>query len=432
MKIKDGKNYDVLVIGAGSAGFCAAVQAARAGCRTALVETYTMPGGTLTVFGNTSIDAFFNPHRPKGDRRVIGGIAWEYVQRLEQSGYASVPDPDMDFERTVQYGVRVDPIGAAACMDDLLLDAGVELYYGQPLADVDTEPSADGVRVTGAVISTKAGLVRLGAKILIDCSGDGDLCAWAGAPFETAESLQPGTMRLYIDTKGASFGDLAQADAAWKSLLQNGTVQPENLFADTFCVLLAQDGNNTNHVSALNAADNESRTRAEIRERRTLTRLIDTLHEAGDPIRIVGCAPQSGARESRRILGDRIMTGSEYIRQTQYADAVCYTYWYIDIHQDNGLPTKHVYLHSEQTPTISLVALRPQGLENVYMAGRCVSADRECASAIRVKASCMAMGQAAGAAAAIGIKNGTARTRDVSAQAVQEFLKANGAIVPNV
>ena len=104
MHIQDGKEFDVIVAGAGPAGFCAAVQAGRGGLKVALFEHFAMPGGSLTVLGSNSIDQFNNPHRPAGDRMVITGIGWEFVQELAKRGFAEIPDMDAPYRVHWQMG----------------------------------------------------------------------------------------------------------------------------------------------------------------------------------------------------------------------------------------------------------------------------------------------------------------------------------------
>ena len=429
MRITEGQTFDVIVAGAGCAGFCAAVQAGRAGLNVALFEHFAMPGGTLTVLGSNSIDQFNNPHRPRGERMVIAGIGWEFVQELSRRGFAEIPDMDAPYRVHWQYGVKVNPIAAAQCMDDFLLDANVRLFYRQGVVAVETSETPQGTNLDAVLVTTKAGLVRHRARLFIDCTGDGDLCAWAGAQFQLSDPLQPGTMRLYPDgTALADENALAGAEQRWKELTAQNPALSDQLIGSLPGFLRAL-GDNTNHVCGLNPADSASRSKAEIASRRAQAALLSALREGGAPVRILGSAPETAARESRRILGDVVMTGEEYLAKTVYPDAICHTYWFIDIHRENG-PARIVYLRDEKTPTISLGALRPRGLRNVYMAGRCVSSDRANNSAIRVKASCMAMGQAAGAAAAQAIRQGTDDTRRVDTAAVARFLQSQGAIVP--
>lgn len=431
MRIRDGNEFDVIVAGAGSAGFCAAVQAGRGGLNVAVFEHFAMPGGTLTVLGNNSIDQFNNPHRPVGDRMVIAGIGWEFVEELARRGFAEIPDMDAPYRVHWQYGVKVNPIAAAQCMDDFLLEANVRLYYRQGVVAVETSETPEGTRLDAVIVTTKDGLVRHRAKMYIDCTGDGDLCAWSGAEVMIGESLQPGTMRLYPDGSSVTPTELERADHIWQRRVADKPSLAEMFIPGSFVDFLNAGGDNTNHICGLNTADSDNRTEAEIRARRDQVSLLSALREGGAPMRFCASAPESAARESRRILGDVVMTGEDYLDKRVYDDAVCYTYWFIDIHRANQ-PAEIIYLRDEKTPTVSIGAMRPRGLRNVYVAGRCVSSDRPNNSAIRVKASCMAMGQAAGAAVVQTIRQGASDTRAVGAETVRNYLAKEGAIVPKI
>ena len=381
------ENYDIIVCGAGCAGFCAAVAAARLGAKTALVEKYNTPGGILTVLGSNSIDQFNNPFIP--DRKmVITGIGWEFVLRLHREGYARIPDMNAPRRDHMQYGVKVNPVAAAKVMDDMLLESDVSLYYGQSVVDAET---SDG-RIESILISTKAGLKRLRAKIFIDCTGDGDLAAFSGAGFAAGNGngvFQPGTLRYYpavdADDKILNYGD------------------------------------NRNHVK-LDVTDSDSITRSEIASRK----MIFEQMKKGD--RIMAVAPAVAPREGRRIAGLTEMKVEDYCAGRVFEDSVCYSYWFVDIHRD-GQPAFIQYITHEKTPTIRLSAMNSRDISNLMMAGRCVSSDRETNSSLRVKASCMAMGQAAGTAAAVAVRYGLDAAK-VPADAVREALDQNGAIIP--
>ena len=381
------ENYDIIVCGAGCAGFCAAVAAARMGAKTALVEKYNTPGGILTVLGSNSIDQFNNPFIP--DRKmVITGIGWEFVLRLHREGYAHIPDMNAPRRDHMQYGVKVNPVAAAKIMDDMLIESGVSLYYGQSVVDAETS----GGRIESILISTKAGLKWLRAKIFIDCTGDGDLAAFSGAVFAAGNGkgvFQPGTLRYYpavdADDKILNYGD------------------------------------NRNHVK-LDVTDSDSITRSEIASRK----MIFEQMKKGD--RIMAVAPAVAPREGRRIAGLTEMKVEDYCAGRVFEDSVCYSYWFVDIHRD-GQPAFIQYITHEKTPTIRLSAMISRDISNLMMAGRCVSSDRETNSSLRVKASCMAMGQAAGTAAAVAVRDGLDAV-NVPADAVREALDQNGAIIP--
>lgn len=379
--------YDVIVCGAGSAGFCAAVAAARMGAKTALVEKYNSPGGILTVLGNNSIDQFNNPFRTER-KMVIGGIGWELVRRLHRDGFARIPDMDAPYEAHDQYGVKVNPVAAAKVMDDMLLESGVELYYGQSLVDAKSENGT----VESILISTKSGLKKLQAKIYIDCTGDGDLAAFAGAAFAAGDgcgTFQPGTLRYY-----------PAVDARDKIL---------------------NYGDNRNHVG-LDVTDSDCVTHSEIAARKMIYQQMIR----GD--RIMAVAPAVAPREGRRIAGLSEMNSEDYRAGTVFEDSVCNSFWFVDIHRE-GQGAYIQYITHGKTPTIRLSSMISRDLSNLMMAGRCVSSDRETNSALRVKASCMAMGEAAGTAAALALRLGIP-VGTLPAEIVKSALDAGGAIVP--
>ena len=381
------ETYDIIVCGAGPAGFCAAVAAARMGRKTALVEKYNTPGGILTVLGNNSIDQFNNPFIPHR-KMVIVGIGWEFVLRLYREGYARIPDMNAEYVRHDQYGVKVNPVAAAKIMDDMLLESGVHVYYGQSV--VAAEAKED--KIDSILISTKSGLKRLKAHIYLDCTGDGDLAAFAGASFWAGDgqgNFQPGTLRFYpavdADDKILNYGD------------------------------------NRNHVR-LNTTDSDSITQSEIESRR----MIYEQMKQGD--RIMAVAPAVAPREGRRIRGLSEMKVEDYCSGRVFEDSVCYSYWLVDIHRENQ-PAYIQYITHEKTPTIRLSSMISRDFSNLMMAGRCVSSDRETNSALRVKASCMAMGQAAATAAAIAVSEGQ-EVSCVCPEKVKRALEQSGAIIP--
>lgn len=380
-------HYPLIVAGGGCAGFCAAVAAARMGVRTALIEKYHMPGGILTVLGSNSIDQFNNPFIEE-NKMVIAGIGWELVRRLEKDGFAHVPDMNAPRQNHEQYGVKVNPVAAAKVMDDMLTESGVHLFYGQTLADAETENG----RITAVTVTTKAGLKRLTGDLFIDCTGDGDLAAFAGAAFIPGDgkgTFQPGTIRYY-----PAVGP------------DGNTLNP---------------GDNKNHVS-LDPLDSDAITRAEIAARQMIYQQM----LSGE--KIIAIAPAVAPREGRRILGRTKMNMGDYCAGRVFKDSVCYSYWFVDIHRENE-PAHIQYITHPNTPTIRLSAMIAKDLDNLMMAGRCVSSDRATNSALRVKSSCMAMGQAAGTAAAIALQTGVP-VHQVPAAHVREVLDQNGAIIP--
>jgi len=168
--------------------------------------------------------------------------------------------------------------------------------------------------------------------------------------------------------------------------------------------------------------DSDRITDAEIASRK----MIFAQMRRGD--RIMAVAPAVAPREGRRIRGLAEMTAEDYCEGRIFPDSVCYSFWFVDIHRE-GQAAYIRYITHGNTPTIRLSGLISKDLSNLMMAGRCVSSDRETNSALRVKASCMAMGQAAGTAAAMAVKEDIP-VRDVSVDQLLTALDRNGAIIP--
>ena len=145
---------------------------------------------------------------------------------------------------------------------------------------------------------------------------------------------------------------------------------------------------------------------------------------------IMGSAPAVAPREGRRIKGISEMKAEDYLSGKQYEDSVCYSFWFIDVHRDNE-PAEIRYIRHENTPSVRLSSMISAEFDNLLMAGRCISTDRKTNSAIRVKASCMAMGEAIGTAAAIAVRQNI-RTADVSVRELKTRLTEQGAIVPGI
>ena len=429
----DEKSYDLIVCGCGVAGFTAAVQGARAGLKTAVVERYGMPGGILTVGGNNDIAQFFAHHM-----QVIRGIGWEYVTRLAQAGYAVIPDKMADGPHWI-YGVHVNIPAAAYMMDLMMTEAGVDLYYHQPVADVETETTAEGmIHVKSVILASKEGLRRLRGKVFIDCTGDGDAAVFAGAQYEcggeseTDGFLQPGTIRFYIDKLNLPEEVRKKADRILNEYRMSGRMDPTDVRSRPISLILDARGNNIGHVSGFNGADSDSKTASEVAGRASVYRLMNALQDAGVPMDpfppIETIAPEVAVRESRRILGDGYMTEENYVAGYEYPDAVCTSFYPIDLHRhgDNGI--RQTFLTDGQIPTVPLSALIVKGIDNMLVAGRCASGDRLANSAYRVKASCMAMGQAAAACAAIAHRNNQT-IRQAGIEEIRTLLRQNNAIV---
>lgn len=421
-ELAESKVYDVVVCGCGVAGFTAAIQAGRLGADVCLIEDTGMPGGVLTFGGNNEI-ALFNA----GSKPVIRGIGWEFVQRLSEAGYANIPEMNDEIHHSLQ-GVNVNIPMAAHLMDEMLLEAGVKILYNHRIADSIVENN----KVVGVVVSTKQGLKVIKGCQFIDCTGDGDVAYYSGAEYEIGDELQPGTLRFYPTGYNAKDIKRESVIESLRTAIQNGDVKREDFWSgvDQALGAFSKHGNNINHVD-INNADSESRSAAEIEGRRSIARLYKWMksQEGAQSLEILSCGPNVAARESRRIIGNTYITVEDYVSGKKYPDSICYSYYPIDLHKSGDETLHNIFLEKGCLPTIPLSALQAKAFENLMVAGRCVGGDRLAHSAYRVKASCMAMGQAAGATAALASRNSLPICK-VNLDDVKDALIKNNAIVP--
>jgi len=432
-------HYDVVVAGGGTAGFCAAIAAARSGAKTCVIERFGALGGTMTI-GGVNAPALFHAH----GRQIISGIGWELMTRLAEKGYASLPKPPFT-DRHPLLAVEINPFHCVQEMDEMAIEAGLEVRFHQQVAHAETENGF----VTAIAVLTVEGMERITAKTFIDCTGDGSLCAMAGAQFELSEELQPATLNFYLSGQREDEDDVASVRKKYEEALAKGELAPEDVWGggigsfvhgrgrkDSRGFLFQQNpGCNANHVYPFNGASAESRTKGEIEGRRSIARLIRWVNK-----NVKGCenayvktvTPTVSARESRRIIGNAYITGDDYINGVAGADAVAYSFYPIDVHRGDTKSALDNEFHREGlVPGIPYGALCAKGFKNLLMAGRIASGDRRAQSAYRVQASCMAMGEAVGTAAAMAAKVDVPAS-DIDVQALRALLKKNGAIVPEV
>ncbi|MEZ4674064.1 MAG: FAD-dependent oxidoreductase [Caldilineaceae bacterium] len=417
---------DVLVCGAGLAGIGAAVAAARGGAKVMVVERNGFAGGFFTAIIGSAFDGFVDE---RTGTPVVGGIVFEMLERMGVIQPGQGPhikyNVNGDFSFVEMHPDRViprcDPERFKRAADAILLEAGVELLYHSQVADVITSHG----HIESVIISNKAGLVAIQPKMVIDCTGDGDVAAWAGTPFEKAEALQPMSLHFRIAYLEPSF-DLRRRCAA---ILQAAHERGElGLYAgpypatfsgrDVYFNATRTPGDNTNPVDW---------TTAEIQGRRDAWTMFELwqkeLPEFAESY-FMTSGPVAGARESRRIVGDYVLTGDDVRLGKMHDDVVVLGAWRLDRHPANA-PGYH---DIPWTPPYAIPygTLLPQGIDNLLVAGRCHSATSEALASSRVTATAMGMGQAAGIAAALATNAGKS-TREVKLSQLQEhIIKAGG------
>lgn len=418
--------YDVVVCGGGPAGFIAAIAAAREGASVALVEQYGFLGGMATA----GIVAPLSVFTYSGDK-VIGGIPWEFIERLQSMGGGLIEKP--------LGNVAFEPELYKLCCQRMVLEAGVHLYMHSYLSGAVCENG----QIRQVIIENKNGSEALAAKMFIDCTGDGDLSHMAGVPMQGMEGrpLQP--LSTYFVLGGVDTESEVVRDAMHHNkqgvnchclpvrekllALQQQLDLPE-FGGPWFCTTL-QPGVVTVNMTrtAADACDNRDYTRAECELREQAFRMAEVLRDNFEEFRnsyITAVAVTAGVRETRRIKGVHTITGEEYVNAVRYEDSVSRGAHPIDIHVAKGASQNVTFL--EKPAYVPYRALIAPGYPNLLVAGRCISADKTAFASLRVQASCMGMGQAAGVAAAQCAASGRAvQNADVEALIVE--LKKIGA-----
>jgi hypothetical protein len=426
--------YDVVVLGGGPAGIAASVAAARAGRRTLLVERYGFLGGMGTAAGVTN---FCGLHaNVYGEmHRVVRGIASGLLERIDKLGGLNAPHLILGKILAQAYDTAAYKIAA----DDLLGSHKVHILFHALGAGVVME---DETRIGALLVETKAGRRAVRANIFIDCSGDGDLAAWAGARFEVGDNA--GSMLYPSMMFRLNNIDPERAGEAWRTipaLMQEaeaaGThrfprkaaiVRPQRSGIEwrvNFTQLARDDG------SAINGLEPDDLTRGEIDGRRQALDAFNFLRTVPgfENSYIVDLPPQLGIRETRRVIGGTMLSGEDVLGCASFPDSIGVNGWPMEVHVAGDVIFKFPPIpESRGFNELPYRMLTPEGIDNLLVAGRCASMTHEGQSAARVSGACFAMGEAAGTATALALAGNTI-PRDIAVDRLQDRLKQQGAFI---
>lgn len=415
------KEVDVVIVGGGTAGTIAALQAARAGAKTALLEIGSQLGGTTTT-GGVNFPGLFHAW----GKQVIAGIGWEMVEKVVQLDSGKMPDFSRTDLRHSALQIRINGQLYTALLEEACLDAGVSLaYYQFPLS---VEKTGEGwlLDVVG-----KGVRYPLACKQLIDCTGGADVVGMLGFKRLREETTQPGTLTFRLGGYDVKKLDAKEIQRRYLKALDDGELEEGDYshFRGSFIGFLSGGGKNAQHIFGADSSTAITKTKTNIAGRRSILRLIRFVRSLPgcEDARVLEMMTETAVRETYRIEGETLITCDDYTSGRLYDDAVCYAFYPVDLHDKHGV--KPQPLEPGTVPTIPLSALVPKGSRNLLVAGRSVSSDRLANSALRVQAPCMAMGQAAGAAAALAA-NANTTPRAISLAEIHSVLRQHGAIVP--
>jgi hypothetical protein len=427
---------DVFVAGGGPAGMAAAVTAARRGLRVFLAEGRNCLGGMGTS-GLLPMFCFFTD----GVHFTAGGFGREIYDRL-WAAQGMGPDERRDRPHG---GVLFRPEALKRVYDDLVAACGIGLAL--ETACVGVEPAGPG-RLGHAVCWGKSGFFAVRAQVFVDGTGDGDLAAWAGAPFEKGDAeglLMPGTLcSLWTDIDWEAAARSGQDPAReLERAIRDGmfTVADAHL-PGIFRTGRTTGGGNVGHTFGVDGTDEVSLTRALVGARKSL-REYEAFYRARlkgfERAEVVATAAQLGIRESRRVTGDYVLTVDDFKRRAVFADEIGRFAYPVDVHAVRPDPELQRQFEDEfrtlrygpgESYGIPYRTLTPRGLHNLLVAGRCISADRHMLGSVRVMPGCYITGQAAGMAAALAVKR-RGDVRGVAVPELQHRLKEIGAYLPN-
>jgi hypothetical protein len=426
--------YEVAVLGGGPAGIAAAVAAARAGRRTLLIERYGFLGGMGTAAGVTNFCGLHaNVHGEM--HRVVQGIASDLLARIDRLGGLNAPHLILGKILAQAYDTAAYKIAA----DDLLASHRVDILFHALGASVVMQ---DERRIAALMVETKGGRQAVAAELFIDCSGDGDLAAWAGAPFEVGDNS--GSM-LYPSMMFRLNGiDPERAGEAWRTIPAlmaqaeaSGThrfprkaaiVRPQRSPVEwrvNFTQLARKDG------TAINGLEPDDLTRGEIDGRRQAIEAFNFLRTVPgfEKSYIVDLPPQLGIRETRRVVGGYMLSGDDVLGCAAFEDSIGVNGWPIESHVAGDVIFKFPPIpQSRGFNELPYRMLVPATIDNLLMAGRCASMTHDGQSAARVSGACFAMGESAGTAAALAL-SGNTLPRDIAVEKLQQQLQRQGAFI---
>ncbi|MCX6089047.1 MAG: FAD-dependent oxidoreductase [Candidatus Atribacteria bacterium] len=416
---------DVVVVGGGPSGIAAALSAAKNGAKVELIEEYGFVGGNATMY--LPILGFLD----WDGNQIIKGIAEEIIRKLRETNGSDI---HRKCPLHISYTI-INPEKFKLLVLDMLLQSGVKVVFHTFGVDVHKNNGS----ISHIIIENKSGRQAIEGKIFIDSTGDGDIAALSGAPYEKGSpdgEMQPPTLmfvlrnvdreklRNFIITNPSLYSAFNLTPEHFKNNAQFILVGMQELIAkarqngefnlplDRVIAITTLNSDemaiNMTRVPFIDSTNAESLTKGEIEARKLIPITIQFLQKyipGFEDAYLSQTCHQIGIRESRRIMGEYVLTASDIMNSRRFEDLIAVASYFIDIHhsKDDNFTLKFPN-YPYQIPYRCLL---PKNTNNLLVSGRCISTTREAMAAIRVMTTCMATGEAAGCAAAIAVKNNT-------------------------
>lgn len=436
--------YDVIVCGGGTAGSVAAISAARRGAKTLIVEQFGFLGGSQTAALVVPMMAFST-----GGRQLVNGLNQEIIERCN-----ALPGDNegifFNFE-LLKY-----------VLEEMALEAGCDLLYHTFVSGVLLEDGG----IVGIELVNKSGRREINGAQVVDCTGDADVAVLSGVGFESGRPEdglnQSASLRFvmggvdlealaqFIEDRGQPVGNRTRFSLGFARGVPENALTALMAQAEEDGVFTAEEGGyiqfftvpgrpgelafNCPRVTHVNGATAEDLTRVQVQGRRTIPKIMEFCHRylAGfDNAYLAFTAPMVGVRESRRIVGEYVLSAEDFRLARKFEDGIAKSCYPIDIHNPSGVGVSLEKLPPGEYHEVPYRCLVPLGVDNLLVAGRCISATFEAQAAIRIEATCRAMGEAAGAAAALCVAN-RVTPRQLDTAMLMDDLRAAGANVHGV
>jgi len=433
-------SWDVIVVGGGSAGSTAATAAAREGARTLLVEARGALGG-MSTSGLVPLWVTFSDQK----QIIYRGLA-EKVFTATKAGM-----PHMDKDRLDW--VSIDGELLKRIYDGMVTGAGATVLFNTVLSAVEVEKTGEGSAVSALIFSNKSGLSAYRAKVYVDCTGDADLAAWAGAKFEKGDekgALQPATLcfvltnvDMYAYEYCGSILRTARHEAIINRIVSSRKYPHiVDFHADNQLIGPGTVGCNVGHMWQVDGTEPASVSKALMDGRKLAAEFRDAFAEffprAFANAYLAATASMLGIRETRRIIGDYILTLDDFKARRTFQDEIARSAYCVDIQNASAdmedirkaqADYDDLAFGPGESYGIPYRCLTPKGLRNVLVAGRCISTDRPVHGSTRMLPVCMVVGEAAGTAAALAA-TGDSDVHAADTSLLRRRLLANGAYLP--